>query len=195
MATASMPRSKPASQLAAASPAAPARARQAELTCRCQQVLPTSVTTPARTAILLGPSPGCFQTGASHPIKTPRATALAMPHPLRPPLGHLHTAVIFRCRCLPASTPPKFLDAKSGAEARRFARYRFSRGGNVIATANEFVIPREIPLATGKFVSDPRCTMQDIDAVIVLARKKDASPTNEHAAPLKKPSSTARVMR
>jgi len=65
----------------------------------------------------------------------------------------------------------------------------------VIATANEFVIPREIPLATGKFVSDPRCTMQDIDAVIVLARKKDASPTNEHAAPLKKPSSTARVMR
>lgn len=57
---------------------------------------------------------------------------------------------------------------------------------NVIAAANEFMAPREIPLAAGKFVSDPRCTMQDIEAVIALARKKDASLTNEHAAALKK---------
>lgn len=56
----------------------------------------------------------------------------------------------------------------------------------VIAAANEHMAPREIPLAAGKFVSDPRCTMQDIDAVIVLARKKDASLTDEHAAALKK---------
>lgn len=57
---------------------------------------------------------------------------------------------------------------------------------NVIAAANEFMAPREIPLAAGKFVSDPRCTMQDIEAVIDLARKKDASLTDEHAKALRK---------
>lgn len=57
---------------------------------------------------------------------------------------------------------------------------------NVIAAANEFIAPREIPLAAGKFVSDPRCTLQDIDAVIALARKRDASLTDDHAAALKK---------
>jgi feruloyl esterase len=46
--------------------------------------------------------------------------------------------------------------------------------------------PREIPLAAGKFVSDPRCTVQDIDAVISLARKRDTSLTDEHAAALRK---------
>lgn len=57
---------------------------------------------------------------------------------------------------------------------------------NVIAAANEFMTPREIPLAAGKFVSDPRCTMQDIEAVIALALKKDASLTDEHAKALRK---------
>jgi len=57
---------------------------------------------------------------------------------------------------------------------------------NVIAAANEYLAPREIPLAAGKFVSDPRCTPQDIEAVIELARKKDATLTNEHAAALRK---------
>ena len=57
---------------------------------------------------------------------------------------------------------------------------------NVIAAANEFVAPHEMPLAAGKFVSDPRFTMQDIEAVIALARKKDASLTDDHAAALKK---------
>lgn len=57
---------------------------------------------------------------------------------------------------------------------------------NVIAAANEYFAPREIPLAAGKFVSDPRCNAQDIDAVIALARKKDATLTDEHAAALRK---------
>ena len=57
---------------------------------------------------------------------------------------------------------------------------------NVIAAANEFMAPREIPLAAGNFVSDPRCTTQDIEVVIALARKRDASLTDEHAAALEK---------
>lgn len=57
---------------------------------------------------------------------------------------------------------------------------------NVIAAATEFMAPREIPLAAGKFVSDPRCTMQDIEAVIALSRKRDASLTDDHAAALRK---------
>lgn len=57
---------------------------------------------------------------------------------------------------------------------------------SVIAAANEYMASREIPVAAGKFVSDPRCTVQDIEAVIALARKKDASLTDEHAAALKK---------
>ncbi|MCP5557109.1 MAG: tannase/feruloyl esterase family alpha/beta hydrolase [Verrucomicrobiaceae bacterium] len=57
---------------------------------------------------------------------------------------------------------------------------------NVIAAANEHLASREIPIAAGKFVSDPRCTAQDIEAVITLARKKDATLTDEHAAALRK---------
>lgn len=57
---------------------------------------------------------------------------------------------------------------------------------NVIAAANDCLAPREIPLAAGKFVSDPLCTAQDIEAVIALARKKDASLIDDHAAALRK---------
>ncbi len=57
---------------------------------------------------------------------------------------------------------------------------------SVIAAANEYMASREIPAAAGKFVSDPRCTMQDIESVIALARKKDATLTDEHAAALTK---------
>lgn len=57
---------------------------------------------------------------------------------------------------------------------------------NVIAAANEQLAAREIPLAAGKFISDPRCTAPDIEAVIALARKKDATLTDEHAAALRK---------
>ncbi|WP_176159470.1 tannase/feruloyl esterase family alpha/beta hydrolase [Prosthecobacter debontii] len=57
---------------------------------------------------------------------------------------------------------------------------------SVIAAANEHMASREIPVVAGKFVSDPRCTAQDIEAVIALARKKDASLTDAHAAALRK---------
>lgn len=57
---------------------------------------------------------------------------------------------------------------------------------SVIAAANEFMAAREIPAAAGKFVSDPRCNAQDIEAVIALARKKDATLTDDHAAALRK---------
>jgi feruloyl esterase len=56
----------------------------------------------------------------------------------------------------------------------------------VIAAANEYMAAREIPVAAGNYVSDPRCTAQDIEAVIALARKKDATLTDEHAAALRK---------
>jgi feruloyl esterase len=57
---------------------------------------------------------------------------------------------------------------------------------SVIAAANEYMAAREIPLAAGKFVSDPRCNAGDIEAVIALARTKDATLTDEHAAALRK---------
>ncbi len=57
---------------------------------------------------------------------------------------------------------------------------------NVIAAANECLSAREIPLAAGKFISDPRCTAQEIETVIALARKKDATLTDDHAAALRK---------
>ncbi len=55
---------------------------------------------------------------------------------------------------------------------------------SVIAAANEYLAKREIPLSAGKFISDPRCTAQDIAAVIALARQKDPTLTDEHAAAL-----------
>lgn len=61
-----------------------------------------------------------------------------------------------------------------------------SQDANIMAAANEYMASREIPLAAGKFVSDPRCDAKDIEAVIALARKKDATLTDEHAAALRK---------
>ena len=60
------------------------------------------------------------------------------------------------------------------------------QNASVIAAANEFMAAREIPVAAGKFVSDPRCSAQDIEDVIALARKKDPTLTAEHAAALRK---------
>lgn len=57
---------------------------------------------------------------------------------------------------------------------------------HVIAAGFEYMAPREIPAAAGKFVSDPRGTSADIEAVIALARKNDASLTDRHAAALRK---------
>lgn len=56
---------------------------------------------------------------------------------------------------------------------------------NVIAAGNEYMAPREIPTIAGKFISDPRCTPADIEAVVALAMKKDASLTPEHAKALR----------
>jgi len=61
-----------------------------------------------------------------------------------------------------------------------------SQDASVIAAANEYMASREIPLAAGKFVSDPRCNALDIESVIALARKKDVTLTDAHAAALKK---------
>ena len=44
----------------------------------------------------------------------------------------------------------------------------------------------EIPAAAGKFVSDPRCDAKDIEAVVALALKKDATLTPAHAEALHK---------
>lgn len=55
----------------------------------------------------------------------------------------------------------------------------------IMRAANEHMASREVPAAAGKFVSDPRCSAQDIEAVIALARKKDASLTDAHAAALR----------
>lgn len=56
----------------------------------------------------------------------------------------------------------------------------------VIAAGNEYRAPREVPAAAGKFVSDPRHDAKDIEAVIALARRKDATLTDDHAAALRK---------
>ncbi len=61
-----------------------------------------------------------------------------------------------------------------------------AQDASVIAAANEFMASREIPAAAGKFVSDPRCTAQDIEAVITRVRQKDTTLTDEHAAALRK---------
>ena len=56
----------------------------------------------------------------------------------------------------------------------------------VIAAGIEYMAAREIPAVAGKFVSDPRCTAADIEAVTALALKKDPTLTPEHAAALRK---------
>lgn len=55
----------------------------------------------------------------------------------------------------------------------------------VIAAGNEHMAARETPLAANKFVSDPRRTPADIDAVIALALQKDPTLTPKHAAALR----------
>lgn len=56
----------------------------------------------------------------------------------------------------------------------------------VIAAGNEYMASRETPPVAGKFVSDPRGTPQDIEAVVALALKKDPTLTKEHADALRK---------
>lgn len=59
-----------------------------------------------------------------------------------------------------------------------------SQQRNIIQAGNDYVAGREIPQTAGKLVSDPRCSAQDIDAVIALARAKDPTLTDEQAQAL-----------
>ncbi len=56
----------------------------------------------------------------------------------------------------------------------------------VIAAGNAYMAARELPQTAGRLVSDPRCTAQDIEAVIALARQKDPSLRDAHAAAMRK---------
>ncbi len=61
-----------------------------------------------------------------------------------------------------------------------------SQQQHIIDAGNAYMASREIPVTAGKIISDPRCTMQDIEAVIALAMKKDPSLTQAHAEALRK---------
>ncbi len=61
-----------------------------------------------------------------------------------------------------------------------------SQQKNIILAGNEYMASREIPQTAGKLVSDPRCDMKDIEAVIKLAREKDSTLTDAHADALRK---------
>jgi feruloyl esterase len=61
-----------------------------------------------------------------------------------------------------------------------------SQQGHIIAAGNEYMAAREVPQTAGKLVSDPRCDKQDIEAVIELARHRDATLTEAHAEALRK---------
>lgn len=56
----------------------------------------------------------------------------------------------------------------------------------VVAVGNEVMAAREAPPVAGKFVSDPRHTGEDIEAVIALALKKDPTLTTGHADALRR---------
>ncbi len=68
------------------------------------------------------------------------------------------------------------------------ARCPFTREqeANVIAAGNDYMAARETPPVAGKFVSDPRCSAKDIEAVIALAMQKDPTLTQAHADALRK---------
>lgn len=61
-----------------------------------------------------------------------------------------------------------------------------SQKSNVLAAGNDYMAAREIPATAGKIVSDPRCNIHDIEAVIQLAMQKDPTLTQTHAEALKK---------
>lgn len=56
----------------------------------------------------------------------------------------------------------------------------------VIRAGNAHMAAREVPQTAGRLVSDPRCTTEDIEAVIALARKDDPTLTDAHADALRK---------
>ena len=56
----------------------------------------------------------------------------------------------------------------------------------ITQASNEFMAARELPQTAGKLVSDPRCSQEDIAAVIKLARQTDPTLTDKHAEALQK---------
>lgn len=65
-------------------------------------------------------------------------------------------------------------------------RFTEAQEAALIAAGNEYLGAREAPAGAGKFVSDPRATAADIDAVIRLARQKAPCLTDRQAAGLRK---------
>jgi len=61
-----------------------------------------------------------------------------------------------------------------------------SQETNIIAAGNEYMANREAPAIAGKFISDPRATSEDIDAVIRLVQQKDPTITPAQADGLRK---------
>jgi feruloyl esterase len=56
----------------------------------------------------------------------------------------------------------------------------------VMAAANEVLAGRQVPVAAGKFVADPRVGPREIEDTIALARRKDPSLTDVHAEALRR---------
>jgi feruloyl esterase len=65
-------------------------------------------------------------------------------------------------------------------------KFTDAQEANIVAAGNEYMAPREAPEVAGKFVSDPRCTSEDINAVVQLAMKKDPTITAAQADGLRK---------
>lgn len=65
-------------------------------------------------------------------------------------------------------------------------KFTEAQEANIVAAGNEYMASREAPQVAGKFVSDPRCTSEDIAAVIELVRKKDPTLTDAQADGLRK---------
>ncbi|MDB6137499.1 MAG: hypothetical protein JWO94_571, partial [Verrucomicrobiaceae bacterium] len=61
-----------------------------------------------------------------------------------------------------------------------------SQKTNITLASNEYMAARELPQTAGQLISDPRCNKDDIEAVIKLAREKDPTLTDAHAAALRK---------
>jgi len=56
----------------------------------------------------------------------------------------------------------------------------------IIRAGNAYMAAREVPQTAGKLVADPRCTKDDIEAVIKGAREADPTLTDTHAEALRK---------
>ncbi|MDR1280967.1 MAG: tannase/feruloyl esterase family alpha/beta hydrolase [Opitutaceae bacterium] len=57
---------------------------------------------------------------------------------------------------------------------------------NLITAAVDYMARKEKPPFAGKMISDPRCSAQDVEAIIELAMKRDATLTPKHAECLRK---------